>query len=224
MFIVNSRYFKVQTEGPSDFFFDRVEGGSDRDGGTEEEDLFADLPAQVSDIIGRSREQIDADDEAVLREFISVDDDNAPLPDNIIPPNEYVDYIFSEWKAPDVCYRKAQNVGNTQASIRFLNDGVEVKPTRVQLFEMLFPKEFVQQTILVETNKEIVGEPVQYGEFLRWLGFWFLMATLVGPRRRDFWSSAPVDEFEGSPFRLNRWMSRTRFEAILSAMRYKAVE
>ena len=167
MFIVNSRYFKVQTEGPSDFFFDRVEGGSDRDGGTEEEDLFADLPAQVSDIIGRSREQIDADDEAVLREFISVDDDNAPLPDNIIPPNEYVDYIFSEWKAPDVCYRKAQNVGNTQASIRFLNDGVEVKPTRVQLFEMLFPKEFVQQTILVETNKDIVGEPVQYGEFLR---------------------------------------------------------
>jgi hypothetical protein len=224
LFIVNSRYFKVQTEGPSDFFFDRVEGGSDRDGGTEEEDLFADLPAQVSDIIGRSREQIDADDEAVLREFISVDDDNAPLPDNIIPPNEYVDYIFSEWKAPDVCYRKAQNVGNTQASIRFLNDGVEVKPTRVQLFEMLFPKEFVQQTILVETNKEIVGEPVQYGEFLRWLGLWFLMATLVGPRRRDFWSSMPVDDFEGAPFRLNRWMSRTRFEAILSAMRYKAVE
>jgi hypothetical protein len=179
LFIVNSRYFKVQTEGPSDFFFDRVEGGSDRDGGTEEEDLFADLPAQVSDIIGRSREQIDADDEAVLREFISVDDDNAPLPDNIIPPNEYVDYIFSEWKAPDVCYRKAQNGGNTQASIRFLNDGVEVKPTRVQLFEMLFPKEFVQQTILVETNKAIVGEPVQYGEFLRWLGLWFLMATLV---------------------------------------------
>jgi len=189
LFIVNSRYFKVQTEGPSDFFFDRVEGGSDRDGGTEEEDLFADLPAQVSDIIGRSREQIDADDEAVLREFISVDDDNAPLPDNIIPPNEYVDYIFSEWKAPDVCYRKAQNVGNTQASIRFLNDGVEVKPTRVQLFEMLFPKEFVQQTILVETNKEIVGEPVQYGEFLRWLGLWFLMATLVGPRRRDCFCS-----------------------------------
>ena len=115
-------------------------------------------------------------------------------------------------------------MGNTQASIRFLNDGVEVKPTRVQLFEMLFPKEFVQQTILVETNKEIVGEPVQYGEFLRWLGLWFLMATLMGPRRRDFGSSAPVDEFEGSPFRLNRWMSRTRFEAILSAMRYKAVE
>jgi len=153
-----------------------------------------------------------------------VDDENAPLPDNLFAPNEYVDYIFDDWKAPDVCYRRAANLGSTQASIRFLSDGVDVIPTRLQLFEMMFPKEFVQQTILIEMNKVIVGEPVQYGEFLRWLGLWFLMATLVGPRRRDFWSSAPVDEFEGSPFRLNRWMSRTRFEAILSAMRYKAVE
>ena len=99
MFILNSRYFEVQTEGPSDFFFDRVEGGDGGDGGTEEEDVFADLLAQV------------ADDEAILEEFLAVDDDNAPLPDNILAPNEYIDYIFEDWKVPGllstgtICYK-----------------------------------------------------------------------------------------------------------------------
>ena len=132
----------------------------------------------------------------------------------------YIDYIFEDWKAPDVCYRKSQNIGNTQASLWFLNDGIDVKPALLQQFEMLFPKEFVQQVILIELNKIIVGEHAQYSKSLRWLGLWFLMATLVGPRWRNFWTSSPVDEFEGAPFRLNRWMSRTRFEAIVSALRF----
>jgi len=85
---------------------------------------------------------------------------------------------------------------------------------------MLFPKDFVLEVALTEMNKVIIGEPVQYGEFLRWLGLWFLMATVVGPRRRDFWSSPPIDEFDGAPFCLNKWISRTCFEAILSSLRF----
>jgi hypothetical protein len=59
LFIVNSRYFKVHTEGPSDLFFDRAkQGGDGADGGAEEEDLFADLPAQVSEIIGHHKSRL----------------------------------------------------------------------------------------------------------------------------------------------------------------------
>ena len=46
--IVNSGYFKVHTKGPSNFFGHAEQGGNSADGGVEEEDLFADLPVQVS--------------------------------------------------------------------------------------------------------------------------------------------------------------------------------
>ena len=119
--IVNSRYFKVHTEGPSDFFFDRAEQGGDGvEAGAEDEDLFADLPAQVSEIIGRPREQIDADDEAVLMEHLTIDDDNDPLPDNMLRPDEYLDYIFKDWCAPSICFRRSQNINNSQASVRMM--------------------------------------------------------------------------------------------------------
>ena len=59
-----------------------------------------------------------------------------------------------------------------------------------------------------------------YGEFLRWLGLWFLMATITGPDGSDFWSLGEVDCFVGAPMRLGHLMSRKRFEAILKALSY----
>ena len=43
---------------------------------------------------------------------------------------------------------------------------------------------FIKHMILSQTNNNLpVGEKhVQYGEFLRWLGLWMLMETLIGPR------------------------------------------
>ena len=44
--------------------------------------------------------------------------------------------------------------------------------------------------------------PVSYGEFLRWLGLWFFMATINGPDHPDFWSMGEVDCFICAPLRL----------------------
>jgi hypothetical protein len=64
-----------------------------------------------------------------------------------------------------------------------------VQPTLVQLFKVLFPKLFVQSIILPQINKEIqFGVTVEYWEFFQFIGLWFLIATIEGPERRDFWA------------------------------------
>ena len=61
--------------------------------------------------------------------------------------------------------------------------------TSVQLFEHLFPKTYLQEVVLVETNKNLGKEekPITYGELLRFLGLWFEMATTHFENRWDFW-------------------------------------
>ena len=98
-----------------------------------------------------------------------------------------------------------------------------LQPTRLQLFQLLFVKDFITNVILVETNKKLSENPVEYGEFLKWIGLWLLMATIQGPQRRDFWSMAPVDPFDGAPFRLHDVMSRNCFEEILKNLQYTNV-
>ena len=90
----------------------------------------------------------------------------------------------------------------------------------MQLFELLFMKDYVEDVILCNINANIVGSRVTYGEFLRWIGIWFLMATVIGPRREAFFSLKPIDPFLGAPFRVNEYMSKKRFEKILAAIRY----
>jgi Transposase IS4 len=59
---------------------------------------------------------------------------------------------------------------------------------------------------------------IQYGEFLRWLGVWLLIATIQGPARKDYWKKDPVTMFSGAPFRFGEFMSRSRFEDILRSL------
>ena len=56
------------------------------------------------------------DNEAVLMEHLTIDDDNDPLPDNMLCPDEYLNYIFKDW-SPSICFQKLQNINNTQALV-----------------------------------------------------------------------------------------------------------
>ncbi len=58
-------------------------------------------------------------------------------------------------------------------------------------------------------------------EFYVWLGCIFYMACFQGIGDCDgWWSSSPIDQFKGAPFRLNGYMSKTRFIDITGAVRY----
>ena len=105
--------------------------------------------------------------------------------------------------------------------------GAVVKPTKLQLFELLFPKNFIFETILPAINERIEGNTVIYREFLQWLGIWFTMATCQGFSRNKFWSTMPLtgtlDQL-GAAYRFNNIMSHYRFDAILRNICYNLDE
>ena len=57
---------------------------------------------------------------------------------------------------------------------------------------------------------------VSYSKILRWISLWFFMSTTHFDNRQDFWDIKTISTFIGVPYRLNDFMSRTRFENILS--------
>ena len=69
------------------------------------------------------------------------------------------------------------------------------------------------------------GAPLlQYGEFVKWIGIWFLMATTNAENRQDFWSQKPVNMYSSAPFRLHDIMSCNCYEQILSVLTFTDME
>ena len=77
----------------------------------------------------------------------------------------------------------------------------------VQLFEGLFSANLLD-LMVTEMNKKISGDPLTYGELLKWIGLCVLMSTVDGSDRWSFWSTRDIDIFHGAPFHLMGFMSR----------------
>ena len=92
----------------------------------------------------------------------------------------------------------------------------------ITLFLRFFPKQLLN-LVLIETNKKLQQDSkaeLTYGEFLLFLGLQLFMSTLNGYSRNEFWSSSPISLANGSPFRLNEFMSRNRFNDIIDALSF----
>jgi Transposase IS4 len=154
-------------------------------------------------------------------EGFDVDDDNDPAPENI-PDNTTTQSLplndRQEWKDDGLCPRAMANARQLMPTVTI---NVELKlMTLLSLFKLFFPLDWLQLVLLRNINNNIHGEEVSIGEFFRWIGLWFYMATLKGYPRREFWSSKPVDDFDGAPIRFNNLMSKNRFNSILAALKY----
>ena len=77
-----------------------------------------------------------------------------------------------------------------------VNSGNDIN---LQLFEGLFPKDYLQQVVLVETNKEL-EESFTFGELLRWIGVWVLTSTVDGSDRHLLWAARDIDIYYGTLF------------------------
>ena len=143
-----------------------------------------------------------------------IDDDNQPAPENL-PSNEdstgATDNIVGLWAHSGICERKATIQCNAKPDLTFWTLSLS-NPLNLNLFEGLFFSSFIKTTILPQINQNFPhGEkPILYGEFLRWIGLWMLMGTIVGPQRREFWATSPIDAFHGALLCLGYWMTRTR--------------
>ena len=181
------------------------------------------VPMEVVQVFESNSSTLDSDDANLVWQVLPgmVDDDNQPLPENIPTPAEegqYAPQLFSTWEHSGDCYCCLAGGCKHMAHLSLYT---AVKPTIQQLFEMFFFKEYVEGIIIPQTNICLWKEkhrPISYGEFLHWLGLWFLMATINGPDHPEFWSMGQVDCFIGAPLRLCSFMSRKRFEAILKAL------
>ena len=211
------RWFKITEEGPSEHLFgasSSTEVANPINNGTVNTEQEVEAPPIVNMINERGR--IIQSDLADLNGQVDIDDDNAPAPENIPSPtdNENGPVFSYDWGHDGVCSRRQVEGFHTQAKI-FNFGGFNGIPTLLQTFELMFPHELIKSVIIKETNKHL-EKNITYGEFLSWIGLWFFMATTTFGDRREFWSSKAIDAFEGTPYRFNDFMSRNRFESILS--------
>ena len=176
------------------------------------------LPQAVDELLNNqatTEETLEA-----LRGVVDIDDDNDPAPENIPAPTDISSSsIFGEWGHEGVCFRKQQGNQNIRAKLNAALDPKADDPN-LQLFEILFPKKWILETVIPSTNNQLGEEPLPYGELLRWMGLWILMSTVDGCDCQRFWSNKHVNIFEGAPFRLNNFMTRNRFEKILNNITY----
>ena len=225
------RFAHVTEEGDELGLFSTPDGGGENKsgvaGGTNQNLNIMDLaenpqenqenvPSEVAQFICSETAGMNRDNAALITNICPdiVDDDNQPLPENIPTEEEQattanLPQIFSLWGHCGSCYRCLEGGRKHKAGLSFNTD---VNPTIEQLFEMFFFKDFFLKVILPESNKCIQEDkhrPVTYGEFLRWLGLRFLMATITGPDRIAFWSLGEVDCFVSAPMRLGHFMSKS---------------
>jgi hypothetical protein len=201
------RNCRIEEEGaPEDLFNNPIERVVE----TEDEDSEDELPADI--IALRPGD----DYSAVLREGITIDDDNQPAPENVVQTPHDTDNMFDEWGFKGFCERRKEQLGKFDA--KFENYNGQYDPQ--SLFEHLFPIKWVKEVLIVETSRQLNDNPLTYGEFLRFYGLWLTMSTHEGCHRRDWWSTTAVSMYSGAPFRFHDYMTRSRFEDILQALRY----
>ena len=93
--------------------------------------------------------------------------------------------------------------------------------TKLELFFILFLVEYIKEILISKTNN-ILKHPMDLGKFIWWLGCWFYVGCWVGIlNRRNWWSTVEPKMSGGAHFRLNKYMSRIRFEGILGYLRYR---
>lgn len=121
---------------------------------------------------------------------VPIDDDNQPVPENIPLDNDAPwRQVMGDWGHSGSCERQKEGCQNHDAKINLPSD---VKPPLVEVFLTFFlGKDFIDDVILPATNSRLKGRSLSRGEYLQWLGIWFLIATVVGPSQSDFWSIKP---------------------------------
>ena len=73
------------------------------------------------------------------------------------------------------------------------------------------------QKISLKINQQLYPShtPIEYWEFLRWIGIWFLLATVKGYPKKKFWDHSDDNRcFVGAPFTVNDLTTESRFNFI----------
>jgi hypothetical protein len=174
------RFCQIITEGPAtEFFTDKIDEmikdvmREDRPVAEAEENAGEDTATESIDRF-RAGGEINAVD--VTEANLVVKDKNLPLAENMIeeePGTTIPECQYGKWGHSGICYRRQQISTYLMPALKIQIRSNEVL-TRRNLFEYLFITDYVKDVIINNINTTIVGDCVTYGEFLWWLGLWFL--------------------------------------------------
>jgi len=74
--------------------------------------------------------------------------------------------------------------------------------------------EFVKSVMLPNRNERLENQQITYGEWLHFIGLWFLMATTFADNHHDFWSKSDPNMFADTPWQLGEFMFHYHFDKI----------
>ena len=95
-----------------------------------------------------------------------------------------------------------------------------MKISRLDMFLIMMPMKFIEDNVIKKTN-EILDVPMTTQEYIKCVGCWLYMSCWVEiHNRKDWWSTMVLSRHKEAPFRLNDYMSRNRFDQILSLLQH----
>ena len=167
------KHWKVEVEGDPDLCFTARVNPQ-----VEQEEEPTPLPQAVDEHL--NNQATTEETLEVLHGVVDIDDDNDPAPENIPAPTDISSFsIFGEWGHEGFCFRKQQGNQNIHAKLNVALDPNTDDPN-LQLFEILFPKKWILETVIPSTNNQLGQEPLSYGELLRSIGLWILISMVDG--------------------------------------------
>ena len=89
-------------------------------------------------------------------------------------------------------------------------------------FRAFFPMGYMK-AILLDINRKLPPpqQYIEYWEFLRWIRIWFLLATVDGHTRKEFWDCETIDRcFAEAPFTVHNLITLTRFNFFTNKLYY----
>ena len=218
-FVVNKHGFRVEVACPNqeDIFVDELPAANlpappvvDHNASLRQSS--EDAQPSVQDPATNGRNLAPSEVQELRDQGITVDDDNEPLPENIITGNEPLPSAGT-WKDLRQC-RREQSEHATKPKGKWNNHSwtAIADYNELTLFMMCFPMTYVKDVIIKEMNKHLLN-PTCPREFMVFLGCIFFMACYQGiGDRRLWWSSKPISLKDGFPFQLNKCMSKNYFE------------
>ena len=82
--------------------------------------------------------------------------------------------------------RRAANLQNSFASFRNYSKADVMKMSRLDMFLIMMPMNFIEDTVIKKTNEQL-GVPTTTQEYIKWVGCWLYMSCWVVIFNRRYW-------------------------------------
>ena len=144
-----------------------------------------------------------------LADGYKVDSDRLPSPNNTPINTRKTDQpIYKEgYKCNVIDHRRESGCKRDAAKTDGINKEFISVLTYLTSFVLFFPKTFVVEVIMVDTNKIIKGPDIDYCGFLQLIGIWLLMKSNPGTNWAEYFIKNLIDIFSGCSICVNQYMS-----------------